>query len=88
MAGAERRLLHKIAMKQESRLIPQLAPSGWSWRWLARCTWRKRKGGFARRTARRLRVIARVLAGAPGIANTSCTMLLGTASFSSVPFPP
>ena len=61
-----------------------------SYRMLERCRWRRRKGSYVWRTVLRLSIAVYRLPGAPMLANTSCTALIGAASLStsSIPLPP
>ncbi len=55
-------------------------------------TWRKRKGGYTRRIARRILIAIYQLAGSPVLSNTSCSGALMNAGASSaaasIPLPP
>ena len=50
---------------------------------LASTTWRKRKGGYARRIARRILIAIYRLTGSPVLSNTSCSGALMNAGASS-----
>jgi hypothetical protein len=57
---------------------------------LDRLRWSRCKSGYARRCVRSLSIALYRLPGAPLLANTSCTALIGAASLStsSIPLPP
>jgi hypothetical protein len=70
------------------RSLPLASTGGY--RMLARACWRRRKGGYSRRSLRRALIASYLLPGSPVLANTCCTSLMSAAatSTSSVPLPP
>jgi hypothetical protein len=57
---------------------------------LQRCRWLRRKGSYVLRSVLRICIAVYRLPGAPMLANTSCTALIGAGniSTSSIPLPP
>jgi hypothetical protein len=60
------------------------------YRTLARETWRRHKGGYARRVAAVIEIALYRISSRPILANTCCTALIGNGgtAASSVPLPP